>query len=89
MYMLIAILLWLLFGALVGWLAGIIMKSKGSLLRNIVLGIVGSIVGGFIASLLGFGNLGAGFSFSIVNILISVVGACLLIFVVRLLKGNK
>ena len=87
--MLITILLWLLFGALVGWLAGIIMKSKGSLLRNIILGIVGSIVGGFIASLLGFGSLDAGFSFNIVNVVISIGGACLLIFLARLLKFTK
>ena len=87
--MLITILLWLLFGALVGWLAGIIMKSQGTLLRNIILGIVGSIVGGFIASLLGFGSLDAGFSFNIVNVVISIGGACLLIFIVRLIKGKK
>ena len=84
--MLITILLWLLFGAVVGWLAGIIMKSKGSLLRNIILGIVGSFVGGFIASLLGFGSLGADFSFNIVNVLISIAGACLVILLVRVLK---
>ena len=85
--MLITILLWLLFGAVVGWLAGAIMKSKGSLLRNIILGIVGSIVGGFVASsVLGFGSLGADFSFDIVNVLISIAGACLLILLARILK---
>ena len=87
--MLITILLWALFGAVVGWIAGAIMKSKGSLLRNILLGIVGSFVGGFIASLLGFGSLGAGFSFNLVNILISVAGACLLIIVARAFAGKR
>jgi len=87
--MIIAVLLWLLFGALVGWLAGFIMKSKRSLLRNIILGIAGSFVGGFIASLLGFGNLGGGYSFDIFNILISVGGACLVIFIARKLKLTK
>ena len=85
----ITILLWLLFGALVGWLAGIIMKSKKSLLGNIVLGIVGSFVGGFIASLLGFGSLSGGFSFDIINIIISVAGACLVIYIARALKGKR
>ena len=84
--MLITILLWLLFGAVVGWLAGAIMKSKGSLLRNIILGIVGSIVGGFVASSLGFGTLGGDFSFNIANVLISIGGACLLILLARILK---
>ena len=87
--MLISILLWLLFGALIGWVAGLIMKKDSSLLMNIIFGIVGSILGGFIASLLGFGSLDAGFSFNIVNILISIGGACLLIFLVGLFKGKK
>ena len=87
--MLITILLWLLFGAVVGWLAGIIMKSKKSWLWTIILGILGSFVGGFVASLLGFGSLDAGFTFNIPNVLISIGGACLLIFLGRLLKIVK
>jgi uncharacterized membrane protein YeaQ/YmgE (transglycosylase-associated protein family) len=87
--MLISILLWLLFGALVGWIAGMIMKSKRSFVGNIILGIIGSFVGGFIASLIGFGSLRGGFSFDIVNILISVGGACLVIFIAGILKPNK
>ena len=75
---------WLIFGALVGWLAGIIMESKKSLLRNIVLGIAGSFVGGFAASLVGIGTIGG---FSVVNIAISVAGACLLIFIARILTN--
>jgi len=84
--MLISILLWLLFGALVGWLAGMIMNSQSSLVGNIIFGIVGSFVGGFIASLLGFGNLDGGFSFNLMNILISIGGACLVIFLVGALQ---
>ncbi|MDR3238018.1 MAG: GlsB/YeaQ/YmgE family stress response membrane protein, partial [Spirochaetia bacterium] len=45
---LISIIIWLIIGAFVGWLAGLIMKSEGGLLYNIILGIVGSAVGGFI-----------------------------------------
>jgi len=82
----LTILSWLLFGAVVGWIAGIITGNRASLLGNIVLGIVGSFVGGFVASLLGFGSLSGGFSFNLVNILISVGGACLVIFVVRLVR---
>jgi len=84
--MLITILLWLLFGAIIGWIAGAIMKSKNSLLMNIVLGIVGSFVGGFVASLLGFGSLTGGRSLSLVNIIISVAGACLVILLVRAIR---
>ena len=84
--MFITLLLWLLFGALVGWIAGIIMKSQNTLLWNIILGIIGSFVGGFIATLIG---IGSDFSFSIANIIISVAGACLVIFLARVLKIGK
>jgi len=87
----IQILLWLLFGAVIGWVASLIMKSRKSLLMTIVLGIVGSFVGGVVASfVMGNGlNLTADFSFSVVNVLISVAGACLLIFIARALKILK
>ena len=87
--MLISLLLLLLFGAVVGWIAGLIMNSGRSLLGNIILGIIGSLVGGFIASLLGFGSLGGDFSFSIANMAIAVAGACLVTFIAGLIKGKK
>ena len=87
--MLISLLVWLIFGAFVGWLAGIIMKTTKTFFGNIVLGIVGSFVGGFIASFLGFGNLGGDYSFNLSNIIISVAGACLVIFIARKLKIGK
>jgi len=87
--MILTILLWLLFGAVVGWVAGLIMKARKSLLWTIILGIVGSFVGGFIASLLGFGDFGGDFSFNVINVVIAVAGACLLIFIARALKIIK
>lgn len=84
--MLIAILLWLVFGAVVGWLAGVLMKSRNSLGVNILLGVAGSVVGGFIASLFGLGSLANGFSFNFWNILISIGGACLVIYLARLVR---
>ena len=74
--MLINIIIWLLLGALAGWIASKIMGSKGGLFRNVILGIIGSIVGGFLAGLIGI-------SVSLGGILISVAGACLIIFVAR------
>ena len=84
----IAIIIWLIIGAIIGWLAGIIMKSGGGLLYNIILGIVGSAVGGFIANLLHIGA-GAGLfglPISLPGLLISIAGACLVIFLLRLIR---
>jgi len=47
------IILWIIFGALAGFLAGKIMKSSNGLIANVILGIVGSFVGGWLAGQLG------------------------------------
>ena len=72
-------------GAVAGWLAGFIMNSKGSLIRNIVLGIVGGFVGRFI-----FGILNISFSLilgsiNFTPIIISAIGACVVILIVNFL----
>ena len=77
---LVNILIALLLGAISGWLAGKIMKSEGSLLRNIILGIIGGVLGSVILGLVGISGNGY-----LGTILVSVAGACLLIFVVRLI----
>lgn len=73
----------LLLGALMGWLAGKLMGSKGGLIRNIILGLAGSAVGNYIAT-----SLGVGATNSVGSLLIGVGGACLLILVGRWLFGK-
>jgi uncharacterized membrane protein YeaQ/YmgE (transglycosylase-associated protein family) len=79
------ILLWILFGALAGWLASLAMGTdaqQGSL-ANIGIGIVGSIIGGFVMSLLG----GPGVTgFNLTSLLVAVLGSVILIWVVRRLR---
>ena len=71
----------LLIGAVAGWLAGQIMGTKHSLLINIILGLVGGVVGGLLFSLVGLGAQGVlGW---VGAILISTVGACVLIWLYR------
>lgn len=77
------LLLWALFGAIAGFLAGKIMGSENSLVVNIILGIIGSVVGGFVAGLLGI-NYNDGFS--IASLLVAIVGACIVIFLARLVR---
>jgi len=69
-------------GALVGWLAGILMNTKNSFLMNALLGIAGSVVGRFLAGLIGLHAS----KISIGGILISVAGACVVIWLFRKLK---
>lgn len=70
----------LLVGAVAGWLASLVMNSKGGLIRNIIIGIIGGFVGSYVFALIGIswsGILG--------TIGTSLIGACILIFVGKLL----
>lgn len=81
---LVGLLITLIIGAVIGWLASIIMKGGSSgLLMNIILGIGGALVAGWLFPLLGI-SFGAGL---IPTILAGVIGAIILILIVRLLRG--
>lgn len=81
------ILIALLIGAVAGWLAGIVMNSKGNLIRNIIFGVAGGFVGGFLFGLLDIDiNLTVG-QINFGTVIVSAIGACIVIFVVnKLLK---
>jgi len=79
---LISLAIFLGIGALAGWLAGVILKGGGfGLLVNIVIGILGAIVGGF-----AFGLLGISAGGLLGSILTATVGAVLLLVIVGLIK---
>ena len=72
-----------LVGIVSGWAAGRIMKGSGyGILMDLVLGLAGSIVGGFIMNILGFYSSGG----VIPNILVAILGAVVVIALVRMLK---
>jgi uncharacterized membrane protein YeaQ/YmgE (transglycosylase-associated protein family) len=76
------VIIFLLIGALAGWLAGVIMKGGGfGLVGNIVVGIIGSQIGGWLFGLLGIGAGGL-----IGSIIAAVVGAIILLAIIRLIK---
>ncbi len=79
------IVVWILFGAIAGWLAGLIMGDRRGWLGNILVGILGAALGGFIASLLGFGGVTG---FNLYSLLVAVAGACLLLWLYNLLQKN-
>ena len=79
------IIITILIGALSGWIAGRIMKVSGGFWFNCLLGIAGSFIGRFLAGLIGLSAA----KVSIGGILLSVAGACLLIWLVRKIAKSK
>lgn len=75
------ILLWIILGALSGWLAGVFMKSDNSTMGDIILGIVGAFVGGFLMNQ--FGQPGVT-GFNLYSLIVAVIGAVVVIFIGRL-----
>jgi uncharacterized membrane protein YeaQ/YmgE (transglycosylase-associated protein family) len=77
-----SILAWIVLGLIAGWLAGQVMKGGGyGLLGDIVLGIVGAIVGGFLTGLLLGRDMVTGFNLE--SIIVAFIGAVVLIAVSR------
>lgn len=82
------IIAWIIIGVIAGWLTGKIMKGSGfGFLMDMVVGLIGALIGGFISSHLGFGT--AGQHGMIGSIVIAVIGAVLLTIIVRLITGNR
>ncbi len=76
------ILLWIILGAAAGWIADIVMASSHGLLEDIILGIIGAFVGGYVLNF--FGQSGVtGFNFY--SLIVAAIGAVILIFLGRLL----
>jgi len=76
------ILLWIILGGLAGWIASIVMKTneRQGLLADIVLGIVGALIGGFVVSMLG----GQGVTgFNLYSLVVAIVGAVGVIWIAK------
>lgn len=79
------IILWIIFGAFVGWIASLIMKTdaqQGTIL-NIVVGIVGAVIGGWITSFFGESSVTG---FNIYSFLVALLGAVVLIAGIKVLR---
>lgn len=78
-----SILGWIILGGLAGWIASALTGSRDGCLMEIVIGIAGAVIGGFIFSLLGHAPM---MTLSLGSLLVAVVGAVILILVVRALR---
>ncbi len=81
------ILSWIIIGLIAGWLAGVIMKGGGyGILTNIILGIVGALLGGFLAGAI-FGIPVGGFNLT--TLIVALVGAVIVVAIVRALLPQR
>lgn len=82
----ISILVWIIIGAVAGWLASIVMKTNAQqgLLADIVVGIIGGFIGGWLLDLLGVGGDVDGLNLG--SLLTAFIGAIVLLAILRLLR---
>jgi uncharacterized membrane protein YeaQ/YmgE (transglycosylase-associated protein family) len=80
---------WIVVGLIAGWLAGMVMKGSGfGVIGDIVLGIIGALLGGFLAStVLNIPNPLTGINFT--SVLTAVVGAIIVVAIIRLLPRRR
>src|SRR5687768_17865529 len=86
--MLTNILIWILLGALAGWIASMIMGRNAQMgaLANIVVGIVGALIGGFLMNAMGASGVTG---FNLYRILVAIGGAVVLLFLVGLKRRTE
>ena len=78
-----AILIWIIVGAIAGWLAGLVVRGGGfGLFGDIVIGIVGAFIAGLLLPRIGV-NLGVGFVAAVID---AFIGAVILLLIIRVLR---
>jgi uncharacterized membrane protein YeaQ/YmgE (transglycosylase-associated protein family) len=85
------LLIWLVVGGLIGWVASKIMRTDGSqgIILNIVVGIVGAFLGGWLlAPMLGTGTINQS-DFSLSGLVVSLLGAVILLAIVNLVRRGR
>ena len=84
-------IIWLIVGGVIGWLTSIVMKTNGQqgMILNVVVGIVGAMLGGWLISpLVGAGTINQN-NFSLLALLVSFVGAAILLAIVNLFRRGS
>jgi uncharacterized membrane protein YeaQ/YmgE (transglycosylase-associated protein family) len=78
-----ALIIWLIVGALAGWIAGLIVKGYGfGLIGNIIIGIIGAVIAGWLLPRLGI-VIGSGFIAALIN---AIIGAVILLVIIGLVR---
>lgn len=85
------LIIWLVVGGVIGWIASLMMKTDGQqgIFLNVIVGIVGAILAGwFISPLVGIGTINQD-NFSLPSLLVSLVGAVVLLAIVNLIRRGS
>lgn len=86
------IIIWLIVGGIIGWIASLIMKTDAQqgIFLNIIVGIIGAFLGGWLGSMLGIGggDINTG-DFSLSGLLMSLVGAVVLLAIVNMFRRGR
>lgn len=85
------LIIWLVVGGVVGWLASMIMRTDAQqgIFLNVIVGIVGALIAGFVLTpLLGRGTINSG-DFSLMGLVLSLVGAIILLAIVNLFRRGR
>lgn len=84
--MLWEIVSWVVFGAIAGWIASMLMHAEEGMIANIIVGIVGAVIGGYVIRLFG----GSGVTgFNLGSMLTAIVGAVILLAILRAFRGGS
>lgn len=86
--MLINLIMWVIFGALAGWIASIIMKTNAEqgALGNIIVGILGAFIGGFLVKTFTSSEVTG---FNLMSLIVAIIGAVILLAIVRAFRGRS
>jgi uncharacterized membrane protein YeaQ/YmgE (transglycosylase-associated protein family) len=83
------LLAWLIVGGIAGWLASLVVRGGGmGVIGDIIVGVVGAFIGGFVLSLLLPGTFGLT-GFNLGSLIVAFIGAVILLFIVKLFTGRR
>jgi len=81
--MVMSIIAWIILGSIAGWVASLIMHTEEGPLANIIIGIIGAFIGGFVVQALTGNSVGG---FNLTSLLTAILGAVILLVVLRIFR---
>lgn len=81
-----SLIAWIVFGALAGWIAAMVTRTSEGLLGNIIVGIIGAVLGGWIMESTGSAGVSG---FNLYSLLVAIVGAIVLLAIVNFFRRSR